>query len=107
MDIDIPQLELDHAIACGLIINELVSNALKYAFPDDRTGEICLSVHSSHGTVTLQVSDDGVGLPADFSIATAETLGLSLVSLLTHDQLDGKLKVDTGEGTTFFIQFPR
>jgi two-component sensor histidine kinase len=105
MDIDIPHLELDHAIACGLIINELVSNALKYAFPDDREGEIHLSLHTSDGTATLEVSDDGVGLPADFSIKTAETLGLSLVDVLAHDQLDGELSVDTSKGTAFSIKF--
>jgi two-component sensor histidine kinase len=105
MNIDIPHLELDHAIACGLIINELMSNALKYAFPDDREGEIHLSLHTSDGTATLKVSDDGVGLPADFSIKTAETLGLRLVDVLVHDQLDGELSVDDTEGTTFTVTF--
>jgi two-component sensor histidine kinase len=51
------------------------------------------------------VSDDGVGLPADFSIATAETLGLRLVNVLIHDQLGGELTVETSEGTTFIISF--
>lgn len=98
-------LGLDQAISCGLIINELVSNALKHAFPDERAGKITVEFSlSQDGTCTLVVADDGVGLPGDLNVPEAESLGLQLVRDLV-DQLDGVLFVRRAEGMRFTVTF--
>ena len=99
-------LGLDNAIPCGLIINELISNSLKYAFPKDREGEINIVLReiNSH-EIELTVSDDGIGIPAEIDIRETESLGLQLVQLLAENQLDGKIEVDRDGGTAFRIRF--
>ena len=99
-------LGVDQAISCGLIINELVSNSLKHAFPQGRQGAIWVTLDRGAGSYVLAVGDDGAGLPADFSFSTAETLGLQLVRTLA-EQLDGTIEVDTKRGTVFRITFPQ
>jgi two-component sensor histidine kinase/DNA-binding response OmpR family regulator len=92
-------------ITCGLIVNELVTNALKHAFPDSRQGEIQATVVRNHNaTYTLTVADNGVGLPDGFDPEKKETLGLLLVQDLTQ-QLDGTLAIDRAGGTTCAITF--
>jgi PAS domain S-box-containing protein len=101
-------LPLEQSVPCGLIISELVANALKHGFPGERGGSILIELRPNEGqTVLLSVSDDGVGLPSDLDIASRSTLGLQLVSNLTT-QLKGNLMVarPTGEGATFSIVFP-
>ncbi len=99
-------LDLDLAIPAGLIINELVSNALKHAFPSDSTGEILVELRSEpEGRLVLRVSDDGVGLPPAMDPGTTETLGLLLVRNLAR-QLDGRMSVTSEHGTVFEIAFP-
>lgn len=95
---------LDTAIPCGLIINELVSNALKHAFPDNRKGEIRIGLHSENGQTILTVSDDGVGFPADLDFRDTDSLGLQLVTTLV-EQLEGSIELDNREGTVFKITF--
>lgn len=103
-DIDDIQLDLDRAISCGLVVNELVSNALKHAFPDDTAGNIQVAlVYGSNDHLELTVKDDGVGLPPRG--VSADSLGLQLVEDLTH-QLHGNLVIDSGTGTRFTIRFP-
>jgi two-component sensor histidine kinase len=97
-------LEVDTAIPCALIINELVSNSLKHAFPSGRTGEICIDFRSDQGRLTLTVSDDGVGLPPEAEFPNTQSLGWQLVSALT-DQLDARLELRNGSGTTFQFTF--
>jgi PAS domain S-box-containing protein len=98
-------LELDEAVPCGLIINELVSNALKHAFPEGRTGQITLELRAAaDGQRTLQVADNGVGLPAGIDFRHTKTLGLKLVFNLV-DQLNGTLEVERAGGTTFRLTF--
>jgi PAS domain S-box-containing protein len=98
-------LDLDKAIPCGLIINEITSNCLKHAFPAGKKGEIVISVHSGKKTnIELIVSDNGIGLPKDIDIQNPETLGLELISTLT-EQLGGKLEVDIKNGTKFKLTF--
>jgi len=98
---------VDQAIPCGLIINELVSNALKHAVPDKRPGEIFISLDRNEGgRITLRVADNGVGMPPDFDWAKCESLGLQLVNMLVR-QLFGTLEVDgTQGGAAFVISFP-
>ena len=101
---DIP-LDVDTAIPCGLIINELVSNALKYAFPPGRTGDLHISfLKISRERCALTVTDNGVGLPADIDVKNPKTLGLQLVNMLVN-QLHGTLDVVTDGGTTFMVTF--
>ena len=100
-------LSLDGAIPCGLIINELVSNSLKHAFPKKKKGKIWISFKSNapFKTVTLAVGDDGVSLPGDWDKRKSESLGLRLVSTLT-EQLQGTMEVHHNGGTEFRVQFP-
>ena len=105
-DIADVDLMLDMAIPCGLIINELVSNALKHAFPDGRKGEIRVGLRFADDRVTLVVVDNGVGFPAEMDFRAANTMGLRVVTTLVG-QLDGTIEVDREGGTTFKITFPK
>lgn len=99
------ELGLDQAIPCGLILNELVSNALKYAFPDGRTGTLHIELQQCpNHTLCLCVTDYGSGLPPDFDLQTTPTLGLQLVNSLVM-QLDGQLEIESAPGTRFCITF--
>jgi len=99
-------LDINRAIPCGLIINELVTNALKYAFHLPGTAariRIAMS-RMKNGRFSLTISDNGVGLPESVSLEKPETLGLQIVADLVR-QLDGRLAVDRAGGTTFRIEF--
>jgi two-component sensor histidine kinase len=98
-------LSLDHAVSCGLILNELMTNALKYAFPNGRSGTIWVELHATpEHMLNLQVADDGVGIPSDLDIFNTKSLGLQLVNNLVR-QLDATLKVQTSGKTSFLISF--
>lgn len=98
-------LNLDTSIPCGLIINEVVSNSLKYAFEGIEEGIIKIGFSKlSDGRLKLIVSDNGIGLPSNFDIDSAESLGLQLVSTLVT-QVSGELEIDTTNGTQFNIVF--
>lgn len=98
-------LSLDAAIPCGLIINELVTNSLKHAFPHGADGEIVVELNASaDGGYYLAVRDDGVGLPADFGIDATRSLGLRLVRTLT-EQIGGSLRISSSPGARFEIAF--
>jgi two-component sensor histidine kinase/CheY-like chemotaxis protein len=105
-DVEDISLGVETAIPCGLIINELVSNALKHAFPDGREGEIKIALHSSdENKIQLTISDNGIGIPKDFDIKKTDSLGLHLVNILAEDQLKGNVKMDTAKGTKFQFEF--
>jgi two-component sensor histidine kinase/CheY-like chemotaxis protein len=97
-------LGVDTAIPCALIINELVTNSLKHAFPEGRKGEICIDFQSDQGQLALTVSDNGVGLSPNAKFPNTQSLGWQLVSALT-DQLDAQLELRNGFGTTFHFTF--
>jgi PAS domain S-box-containing protein len=101
-------LDINTAIPCGLIINELVSNSLKYAFPGGRRGRITIDMHSDNGhlgsKLNLVVDDDGVGLPQNIDVRNTESLGLQLVNTLVQ-QLNGTVQLFRREGTRFVIRF--
>jgi PAS domain S-box-containing protein len=102
------RLGVDCAIPCGLIVNELVSNCFKYAFPPDRKekGQIAIIMRQDEtGKVLLSVSDDGIGLPADMDLHTIKTLGLHLVQMLAEQQLHGSLTLNRDSGSKFTIEF--
>ena len=112
-DLDDVQAPLDQAIPCGLILNEWVSNAMKYAFEGREKGTVTvrLKAHDVEGNpdeerIELEVLDDGVGLPEGFDWSTRDSLGLYLVQALS-EQLDAELKAETDGGTRFLISFRR
>jgi two-component sensor histidine kinase/sensor domain CHASE-containing protein len=105
MDCDAAQLNLDLAVPCGLIVNELVTNSLKYGFPNGRRGKILIALKSDDsGEIRLEVSDDGIGIPADFDIHEAQSIGMQLVTGLT-EQLEGHFELDRRQGTRWTIFF--
>ena len=105
INIDKILLFVNTAITCGLIINELISNALKYAFPEGRSGEIKINFQSSRGEIIITVSDNGIGLPENVNLQKTESLGLQIVLALTK-QLQGKIEIGRSKGTEFRITFP-
>ncbi|MCP4110183.1 MAG: response regulator [Desulfobacteraceae bacterium] len=101
------ELDIDHAIPCGLIVNELISNCFKYAFPGGH-GKIEITAESdSDDSVKLVISDDGIGLPDNIDFQNAETMGLSVVASLVQRQLNGTVDIIRDKGTQFFINFRR
>jgi two-component sensor histidine kinase len=106
-DVESISLNIETATPCGLIINELVTNSLKYAFPDERSGTITITMKrdADGNGYLLRVADDGIGLPEDLEISRAKSLGLQLVLNLTENQLQGRLAVDRNRGAAFLISF--
>ncbi len=99
-------LSIETAAPCGLIVSELVSNALKYAFPDGRSGDIVIELSPGpHGDYLLTVRDNGVGLPPTLDLPTVTSLGLRIVNILTS-QLGGTLTVNHAGGAAFTIELP-
>jgi two-component sensor histidine kinase len=105
LDIDEVQLDLDRAVACGLIVNELASNALKHAFPNGRRGTLSISLQALEANeCLLRVRDDGVGMSKPFDPKTADTLGLQLVNDLA-DQLHGSVAMRGRDSVDIAITF--
>jgi len=98
-------LTIETSIPCGLILNELVSNAFKHAFPKGRGGEIHISMTTAEGRFVLTVRDNGIGFPAAVDFQNRKSLGLELVNLLVG-QMNGKIDMQVDGGTTFTITFP-
>ena len=106
MDVADVSLSLESAVPCGLIVNELVSNALKHAFSDGRQGTINISLRKDNDNqVSLTVADDGVGLPEGFDIRKSDSLGLRLVTMLVG-QVRGELRTTNERGAKFEVVFP-
>ncbi|AUB59987.1 hypothetical protein BK009_04415 [Methanobacterium subterraneum] len=104
MDVSDVKMDVDSAVPLGLIINELVTNSLKYAFPDDQEGTIKINFHLEGDEYVLEVIDDGIGIPDDFDVVKSDSLGMLLVSSLTS-QIQGELELISKQGTTFRIKF--
>ncbi|MDO8869352.1 MAG: sensor histidine kinase [Methanobacteriaceae archaeon] len=105
VDIAEVKVGIDTAIPCGLIINELVSNSLKHAFPDNKLGEIRIKFNkNASNEFELVIQDNGVGISPEIDLKHSETLGLELVSSLIN-QLDGSLQMQKSPGATFKIKF--
>lgn len=103
--IDNISLNVKKAISCGLIINELLTNTLKYAFPFNKKGIIAISCKAENNTILkLRIKDNGVGLPDDFDINYTTGFGITIVKLLL-DQLDGSLDINSDNGAEFCINF--
>jgi len=100
------EIDLSRAVSLGLIVNELVTDSLKHAFPEGRQGLVSLALRrEAEGFAVLSVSDDGIGLPADFSVSNSKGLGITLVDTLC-DQIQAELSVERGPGASFRVRFP-
>jgi PAS domain S-box-containing protein len=105
METDEVWLSAEKAMPCGLILNELIANCVKHAFPDNRSGTIRVTLRAeAESQVTLSVADGGVGFPPELDFRHTESLGLQLICLLT-EQLAGTITLDRSEGTLFTIRF--
>jgi PAS domain S-box-containing protein len=106
-DVASVRLGLDQAVPCGLLVTELVSNALKHAFPEGRKGTLLIELRSvDEKHLALRVCDDGIGLPEDFETRRKESLGLQLATDLSR-QIGGTLEIERGHGTTFQVIFAK
>jgi PAS domain S-box-containing protein len=99
-------LEIDSAIPCGLIINELITNCFKYAFPEDMSGEVNINFTKEGKTYKLTIRDNGIGLPAGFDYRQTTTLGMQIASVLTK-QLLGSFRMRSDGGTEAVISFAK
>ena len=99
-------LSLDTITPCGMIISELLSNSMKYAFPGGTKGRITIQCHlTDDGEVQLRISDNGVGLPQGFNFKNTKSLGFKLICKLVEDQLKGSIELQREKGTNFLIKF--
>jgi two-component sensor histidine kinase len=106
MEIENISVPVDRAIPCGLILNELITNALKHAFPAERGGVVHVELRKANAhQLLLVVGDNGVGMMPGFDPDTSGSLGMQLVATLV-EQLDGRLEIVANHGTTFRIEFP-
>jgi len=105
IDINEANIDFNRAIQLGLIVNELISNSLKHAFPDNLAGQVNVKLDSEDEYFILTTSDNGIGLPKKFRLRQTKSLGLQLVQALTN-QLKGSIKIDRRKGTRFRIKFP-
>ena len=104
IEIDDIKFNMETAVLCGLIINELISNSLKHAFPNNKTGEVRVSLKLIGNRYQLIVSDNGIGFPEEIDFKNTESLGLQLVNNITG-QLDGEIDLDRSVGTKVTINF--
>ncbi|WP_392535746.1 PAS domain S-box protein [Nostoc sp. C117] len=104
-DIAPVSLNIDQAIACGLAINELISNALKHAFPNEQLGKISIALRNIDNRIEMTIRDNGIGLPDNLDWKNTDSLGLSLVYDLVTEQLEGNITLERNHGTVFKIQF--
>ena len=104
LEVEDVMIDINTAIPLGLIINELVSNSMKHAFPNTKSGEIRVEFKEDRNNCVLEVSDTGVGFPSDIELGKTDSLGLQLVTSLTQ-QINGELELERSPGTTFRIIF--
>jgi PAS domain S-box-containing protein len=97
-------LDINTAIPLGLIVNELVSNSMKHAFPNDMKGKIDIEFKLEYGIYSMIVSDNGVGFPKDYDLEVSDSLGLRIVNSLT-EQIDGQIELERKNGTRYIIKF--
>lgn len=95
-------LDLDYSIPCGLIINELVTNAFKHAFPRGTKGLVTINISTKSNVVTIIIEDTGVGFKKGIDFRNTESLGLQLVTALT-EQINGNISLSSGKGSTKYI----
>jgi two-component sensor histidine kinase len=107
-DMESMQVLFDTAIPCGLVLNELLSNAFKFAFPENREGTITIGLHKPEpDVIEFSVSDDGVGVPEDFDWRQDGDFGLGIVKIVAEHQLQGTVEFDSQNGVTWKISFKK
>jgi two-component sensor histidine kinase/PAS domain-containing protein len=104
-DIEDSPISINQAYPTGLIINELISNSLKHAFPEKKKGEISVCMRRRDKELEMVINDDGVGIPDDFDWRNTKSMGLNLVRTLVENQLDGSIDMENQNGTKFTIKF--
>lgn len=104
-ELDEVLMGIDKAVPCGLIVNELLTNSLKYAFEGRERGAIRIALKGESDRIRLELEDDGIGLPAEIDPAQTDTLGLQLVWILAG-QIEAELDFDRSRGTRYIIRFP-
>ncbi len=106
-NIEVKDLILDSAIPLGLILNELLTNSLKFAFPGDRAGTVSIALAASApGKLRLTYRDDGIGLPESFDFRSQGSLGLNLVHGIGEQQMMGSVEFQGGAGVSCTLEFP-
>jgi two-component sensor histidine kinase len=103
-DLDDIKLDLDMAIPCGLIVNELITNALKYAFDEKEEGVVKIGLKQESELIKLSISDDGKGFPENINFRETSSLGMQLVISLV-EQIDGEILLNSEKGTQYTITF--
>ena len=107
LNTEVESLSIDKTITCGLILNEIITNSLKYAFPDNLKKQNFISIDlKKKNNYTLTVKDNGIGIPDNIDIKNTNSLGLRLINILVTDQLNGWVTISRIKGTTFEIVFP-
>jgi Signal transduction histidine kinase len=104
MDLDPIELDISLAVPMGIILNEAITNSVKYAFPANGTGIISISIKKSQKQLLFTVADDGVGLPANFSIENSKSLGMKLMKGLSFD-IKASFQVENKDGTFILVKF--
>jgi len=99
-------LGIDDAVPLALILNELISNSLKHAFPGERKGKINIRIEEKQGIITIELADNGIGTPANVQINNTKTLGLKIVQALT-EQINGSIELARNSGTRFILSFKK
>jgi two-component sensor histidine kinase len=99
-------VSIDTAIPCGLIVNEIITNSLKHAFPGGREGEIYIRLFKQEdGLIELEISDNGIGIPAGYDFEAGDTLGIQVFKSIAEEQMNGEIQFDTKNGVKFIIRF--
>lgn len=108
LDFDIHEVELnlDQAIPCGLVINEIITNSIKYAFSEKTEGTIFLAMQEQEGLIKIEVADNGTGFPENLDYLNSDSLGIQLIITLI-EQLDGNIKMDNSQGIKYLINFEK
>ena len=106
MEVEDVNLDVDSVIPIGLIVNELVSNALKYAFPEKRSGQITVRLEEIGETLLLTVHDDGIGISTDQQKSLGDSFGYRLIHVFS-EQLQAKMNISNSHGTTVKLQIAR
>ena len=104
VEMDPLMLSINTAIPCGLIVNEILTNSIKYAFPKKKKGSISIQLHVKGESINMKISDDGIGLPKDLDVKKIKSLGLKLINILV-DQIDGEIIISSENGTTYELSF--
>ena len=98
-------IKVKTAISLGLLVTELISNSIKYAFPDNRKGSITITLKKTDTTAIIEVMDNGIGLPEGFDLSTIDSLGLTIVNSMVN-QINGNIKIEGRNGTRCVVEFP-